>query len=103
MKVVDSIKTEKSLSSRSFFISTSGFFKAALIYLMLPLIIFFIGYLKIWWAVLFTGLFGAAAILAMRGFCQKPDGSLLDPKERSIEIKPAFLIFIIVLIPIILY
>ena len=103
MKVVDSIKTEKSLSSRSFFISTSGFFKAALIYLMLPLIIFFIGYLKIWWAVLFTGLFGAAAILAMRGFCKKPDGSLLDPKERSIEIKPAFLIFIIVLIPIILY
>ena len=103
MKVVDSIKTERSLFSRSFSITSAGFFKAALIYLMLPLIIFFIGYLKIWWAVLFTVLFGTAAFLAMRGFTKRSDGTLLDPKERSIEIRPAYLIFLIVLIPIFLY
>ena len=37
-------------------ITTSRFFLASLIYLTLPVVIFFIGYLKFGWAVLFSSL-----------------------------------------------
>ena len=82
-------------------ISVRSFYLAALAYLTLPVVIFFFGYLKIWWAVLFSaGLIGAV-YLTMRSM--KKDPVSLKESDRSIVIDPSFLIFVILLIPLLLY
>ncbi|MBR5039845.1 MAG: hypothetical protein IKX68_01860 [Clostridiales bacterium] len=82
-------------------ISVRSFYLAALAYLTLPVVIFFFGYLKIWWAVLFSaGLIGAV-YLTMRSM--KKDPISLKESDRSIVIDPSFLIFVILLIPLLLY
>lgn len=82
-------------------INVRSFYLAALIYLALPVVIFFFGYLKIWWAVLFSaGLIGAV-YLTMRSM--KKDPVSLKESDRSIVINPSYLIFVIILIPILLY
>ena len=98
MQIADSLK-EKHQTTIS--ISVRSFFLAALLYLALPVIIFFIGYLKIWWAVLFsTGLI-LAIYLTMREM--KKDQRSIDAAKRSIEIKPSYLILMCIVIPLLLY
>lgn len=82
-------------------ISVRSFYLAALIYLALPVVIFFWGYLKIWWAVLFSAGLISAIYLTMRSM--KKDPYSLKESDRSIVIKPSYLIFVIILIPILLY
>lgn len=103
MKVVDSLKTEKSMNSRSVTIRANSFYRAALIYLSLPVIIFFIGYLKVWWALLFSAGIAGAVILAMRDYGKKSPDAALDPSEKKIEIKASCLIFLLIAIPLFLY
>ena len=103
MKVVDSLKTEKSFGSRSITIRENSFYRAALIYLSLPVIIFFIGYLKVWWACLFSAGIAGAVILAIRDFGKKSPDVALDPSEKRIELKPSCLIFLLIAIPLFLY
>ncbi|MBR3031849.1 MAG: hypothetical protein IKH92_02395 [Clostridiales bacterium] len=102
MKVVDSLKTEKSIGSRSISIRANSVYRAALIYLTLPVIIFFFGYLKIWWAILFSLVLGGGAFLAMRDFGKK-DGELPNLQEKTLELKPSCIIFLLIVLPIILY
>ncbi|MBR5057345.1 MAG: hypothetical protein IKX04_02145 [Clostridiales bacterium] len=91
----------KETRRHTLFISVRSFYLAALAYLTLPVVIFFFGYLKIWWAVLFSaGLIGAVH-LTMRSM--KKDPVSLKESDRSIVIDPSFLIFVILLIPILLY
>lgn len=95
----DSILKEKSRHTLS--ISVKSFYLAALIYLALPVVIFFAGYLKIHWAILFSVAMIGAVYLTMRSM--KKDPVSLKESERSITINPSYLIFVIVLIPILLY
>ena len=98
MQVVSALKEEH---RHTLSISVRSFYNAALIYLALPVVIFFVGYLKIWWAAIFSaGLIGAV-YLAMRSMEKDPDS--LKETERSITITPSYLIFVIILIPILLY
>ena len=98
MQVVSSLK-EKHRHTLS--VSVKSFSLAALIYLTLPVVIFFCGYLKIHWAVLFSVCLIGGVYLAMRSM--KKDPISLKESERSIDINPSFLIFVIILTPILLY
>lgn len=102
MKVVEEIKNKPS-RKKSWTLSTKVFYRMALIYLTLPLLLFFIGYLRIYWAAFFTLAVGAACALSMRSFERNTDGSIPDIQERSIEIKPSYIIVLLLLIPPLLY
>ena len=91
------------MNSRSVTVRANSFYRAALIYLSLPVIIFFIGYLKVWWALLFSAGIAGAVILAMRDYGKKSPDAALDPSEKKIEIKASCLIFLLIAIPLFLY
>ena len=104
MKVVDSINTEKPKRSRSVSISATGFYTAALIFLALPVVIFFLGYLKIWWAILFSLALAVPVVLAVRDYKKKAaDTALPDPYAKRIEFSPSCIVFLAIVIPLVVY
>ncbi len=98
MQVVSSLKEKR---RHTLSVSVKSFSMAALIYLALPVVIFFCGYLKIHWAILFSAAMIGAVYLTMRSMKKSPVS--LKESERSIIIDPSFLLFVILLIPLILY
>ena len=64
-----------------FEISYKTFFITAAIYLVLPVIIFFLGYLKIYWGLLFTAVIGVSFYLAIRDVDKDPEGKIKELKN----------------------
>ena len=62
-------------------ISYKLFFTLAVIYLALPVVIFFLGYLKLIFGIIFSVIVSAAAVLAIRDCTKDPDGNKLDLKS----------------------
>ena len=67
--------------SKKINISYKLFFTLAVIYLALPVVIFFLGYLKLVFGLIFTAIVAAAAILAIRDCTKDPDGNKLELKS----------------------
>ena len=65
-------------------ITFSNFFLASMIYLVLPIVIFFIGYLKPWWAILFSILTVGSAAWAYLDIAKKKPETALAAEERSV-------------------
>lgn len=64
--------------NRSVKITYKLFFTLAVIYLTLPVVIFFLGYLKIWFGLLFSAVIIAGAFIAIRDCIKDPDGNKLE-------------------------
>ena len=77
--------------SKKIKISYKLFFTLAVIYLALPVVIFFLGYLKIVFGLIFSAIMLAAAFLAVRDCAKDPDGNKLELKS-DITFPPAFII-----------
>ena len=93
MNTVDSLKTEKPLLPKEFTVTYAGFFRAALIYLSLPVLIFFLGYLKPLWATIFgIGLIVPVTLCLLDNKKRKEDRCTLA--AESISVKPSFVIFV---------
>ena len=75
-------------------ITLSNFFLASLIYLTLPVVIFFIGYLKFGWAVLFSSLTVFSAWWAWHDMAKKNAGGVKDLNERSVTVKYSYFLFL---------
>ncbi|MBQ1739588.1 MAG: hypothetical protein II108_05045, partial [Clostridiales bacterium] len=67
--------------SKKIKISYKLFFTLAVIYLALPVAIFFLGYLKLVFGLIFSVLLIAAVFLAVRDCSRNPDGNKLDLKS----------------------
>lgn len=67
--------------SKKINISYKLFFTLAVIYLALPVVIFFLGYLKLVFGLIFTAIVAAAAVLAIRDCTKDPDGNKLELKS----------------------
>ena len=74
-------------------ITFSNFFLAAMIYLVLPVIIFFIGYLKIVWALLFSVITIGCVVLGFLDIAKKKPENALE--ERSVTLKTSYFIWLI--------
>lgn len=103
MKEIARLKSSSSIPAQSMCISYSSFYRASIIYLTLPVLIFFIGYLKPWWSVLFTAGLAFAAFWAMRRCSLDNNGKPSKAAERSINISPKYLAVIIPLLILVLY
>jgi len=68
-------------------VTYQGFLAVAFLYLVLPLIIFFFGFLKIYWAILFSALVGAVAFLCVKSV----------PADKKIEVKKYYPILVFAL------
>ncbi|MBR1796714.1 MAG: hypothetical protein IJ757_01675 [Clostridiales bacterium] len=84
-------------------ITYTAFFRASILYLILPVIIFFLGYLRPLWAVVFTGLTVVATIWVMRDIGRRTDGTAIGEAQKSVTIKPSYLLTVIPLILIVMY
>ena len=73
-----------------------------MIYLTLPVVIFFIGYLKFGWAVLFSSLTIFSAWWAWHDISKKKAG-VNALNERSVTIKNSYFLFLIPLVLLFLY
>ena len=67
--------------SKKINISYKLFFTLAVIYLALPVVIFFLGYLKLVFGLIFTAIVAAAAVLAIRDCTKDSDGNKLELKS----------------------
>ena len=74
-------------------ITFSNFFIAAMLYLVLPVVIFFIGYLKIVWALLFSVITVGCAVLSFLDIAKKKPENALE--ERSVTLKVSYFIWLI--------
>lgn len=72
-------------------IKYSSFFATSIIYLSLPVLIFFIFWLKIGWAIVFSGALIAAVVLAIKDQ-GKNDYVKLSDKSNEIRISPFLLV-----------
>ena len=102
MKEVNALKPGRG-SSGTLTIGMATFFLMSVLYLTLPVVIFFIGYLKPLWAVLFTVIMSAGGVMAVRGVNKGTDGSLSAADEKKIELKPSHLITVVIMILLVLY
>ena len=84
-------------------ITLSKFFLAALIYLTLPVIIFFIGYLKPLWAALFSGLTVFSVWWVWHDMSVKKQGKELALNEPSVTLKASYFLFLIPAVLIFIY
>ena len=84
-------------------ITISRFFLASLIYLTLPVVIFFIGYLKFGWAVLFSSLTVFSAWWVWHDLSKKKSGEIKDLNEKSVTIKYSYFLFLIPVVLLFLY
>ena len=98
MRTTDTLKTTRSLKDFSLEIGYTAYFRAALLYLTIPVLIFFVGYLKIWWALLFTALTIFAGFMVLRNLEKNPDGTQADTSKFSIKLDFKYLAVIIPLI-----
>lgn len=98
MRTTDTLKTTRSLKDFSLEIGYTAYFRAALLYLTIPVLIFFVGYLKIWWALLFTALTVFAGFMVLRNLEKNPDGTQADTSKFSIKLDFKYLAVIIPLI-----
>ena len=102
MKTTDTLTTGPKLKDAEVTITRSTFFTMALVYLTLPVVIFFLGYLKIWWGLLFSALTITAVVAAIKRF--KKDGLGDQPNQADkITIKPSFFLVVIPLIIVLLF
>ena len=62
-------------------ISYKSFFILAVAYLTLPVLIFFLGYLKIWLGIIFSAVLVFAIFLAVKDCMKGPDGNPLELKN----------------------
>ena len=99
MRTTDTLTTGPKLKDAEVTITRSTFFTMALVYLTLPVVIFFLGYLKIWWGLLFSALTITAVVAAIKRF--KKDGPA-DQADK-ITIKPSFFLVVIPLIIVFLF
>ena len=72
-------------------ISYKLFFTLAVIYLTLPVVIFLLGYLKIWLGTIFTAVMLFAVYLAVKDCANGPDGNAIDLKN-DVSFSLSFLI-----------
>jgi len=92
---------KKSFLKKEIRITSGNFLLASLIYLALPVLIFFIGYLKPWWAILFSAITIAGSFLAWRSTIAK--GKELKNNERSVNIKVSYFLFLIPVVLLFVY
>lgn len=83
-----------SLFKREIRITLTKFLIASLIYLVLPVLIFFVGYLKPIWAILFSAVTIACSILLIRN-AKVTDQVPLASDERSVTVKISCFLFLI--------
>lgn len=100
MRTTDTLKTNRSLTSGSVEIGYTAYWRAAILYLSVPVLIFFLGYLKIWWALLFTALTVFAGFMVLRT-CDKAPAGEEKPDTERFTIKLDFK-YLAVIIPVIL-
>ena len=103
MRTTDTLKTHRSLKDTTFEISYKTFFCSAIIYLTLPVIIFFIGYLKPVWAILFTALTVGAGIYVLKDSAKGPDGDTKEAEKFTLKFDFKFLAVMIPMILIIVF
>ena len=103
MKTTDTLKTHRSLKDTSFEISYKTFFSASIIYLTLPVIIFFIGYLKPIWAILFTALTIGAGIYVLKDSTKDPMGDTEEAEKFKLNFKFPYLAVMIPLILLVVF
>ena len=84
-------------------ITFSNFFLASMIYLVLPIVIFFIGYLKPWWAILFSILTVGSAAYAFLDIAKKKPETALAAEEKSVTVKMSYFLFLIPFVLFFLY
>ena len=72
-------------------ISYKLFFTLAVIYLTLPVVIFLLGYLKIWLGIIFTAVMLFAVYLAVKDCANGPDGNAIELKN-DVSFSLSFLI-----------
>ena len=100
MNTTDSLKT--GFLQKEIKITLSNFFLASMIYLTLPVVIFFIGYLKFGWAVLFSSLTIFAAWWSWHDMAKKKTGGN-SLNEKSVTIKGSYFLFLIPLVLLFIY
>ena len=100
MNTTDSLKT--GFLQKEIKITLSNFFLASMIYLTLPVVIFFIGYLKFGWAVLFSSLTIFAAWWSWHDMAKKKTGEN-SLNEKSVTIKGSYFLFLIPLVLLFIY
>lgn len=98
MRTTDTLKTNRSLKDISLEIGYTAYFRAALLYLSIPVLIFFLGYLKIWWALLFTALTVLAGFFILKSADKAPDGTPAKTEKYTIKLDFKYLAFIIPMI-----
>jgi len=86
MRTADTLKTGHRIGSGSVKVTYKTFMTASLVYLMIPVIIFFLGYLKLFPGIAFTLLTILAAVWTIRGMHTGNDGTIKDDGRYSIEI-----------------
>lgn len=99
MNKTGSIKTGS--GKKEIKITQSNFFLAALIYLTVPVIIFFFGYLKPVWAVLFSLLTAFACWWTWHDMAAKKAEKPLT--ERSVTVKTSYFVFLIPAVLLVIY
>ena len=99
MGTADTLTTGPKLKEAEVTITRGTFFTASLIYLTLPIVIFFFGYLKIVWALLFSALTITAVVFAIKRFKQEGSKDHTD----KITLKPSYFAVVIPLIIIFLF
>ena len=103
MRTTDTLKTGRRLKDISFEMSYRSYFLISILYLMIPVLIFFIGYLRPLWAVLAAGLSVFATWWVLRDCAKDKDGGLEESSKFTISIKPSYLAVIIPAILLILF
>ena len=94
MKTTDTLKTGPKLKDISIEISYKTYFVMAVIYLVLPVLIFFAGYLRPALAGLFMGLTAFACWWFLRDCDKSPDGTSADTSKFTIVLKPSYIIVV---------
>ncbi len=99
MRTTDTLTTGPKLKDAKVTITRETFFTASLIYLSLPIVVFFLGYLKLVWGIVFSALTIAALVFAIRRLAREGRGSQTD----KIELKPSYFMVVIPLVLIFIY
>ncbi|MBO6193595.1 MAG: hypothetical protein J6O00_05390 [Clostridiales bacterium] len=94
MKTTDTLKTGPKLKDISIEISYKAYFVMAAVYLVLPVLIFFAGYLRPALAGLFMGLTAFACWWFLRDCDKSPDGTSADTSKFTIVLKPSYIIVV---------
>ncbi len=103
MRTVDSLKKGNKHIFSGLHISFAMFYRISILYLAIPVIVFFIGYLKLVLAILFSGLVISAGVWSIRR-CEKDNGgSVSDEARGEITITPSFFAFIVIGTILVLY